>query len=94
MLALRVALIVSAVGISPASNMASAGSHAFHGEYRLYYPSGAAYQVRHYRHGREEGLQQAWTESGELYLNYEVKDGRRYGFVNSKPCSAVEEGRP
>lgn len=59
------------------------------GEYRSWYPSGRPYERRHYVAGREEGLQQAWTEEGELYLNYEVRDGRRFGFVNAAPCEPV-----
>src|SRR6185295_2998386 len=59
------------------------------GEYRTYYESGAPYELRHYVNGREDGLQQSWTETGELYLNYDVKDGRRYGLVNAKPCEPV-----
>jgi len=41
-------------------------------------------------------LQQSWTAGGELYLNYEVRGGRRYGMVNAKPClpaSVVEPNR-
>lgn len=64
---------------------------AFHGEYRTWYPSGAPFEVRHYDHGRESGLQQSWTIDGQLYLNYEVRNGRRYGFVNAKPCVPVAE---
>jgi hypothetical protein len=59
------------------------------GEYRTYYDSGAPYELRHFVNGREEGVQQSWTEGGELYLNYEVRDGRRYGLVNAKPCLTV-----
>lgn len=64
---------------------------AYHGEYRTWHQSGAPYELRHFRHGREEGLQQSWTESGELFLNYEVRNGRRYGFVNARPCDPVAE---
>jgi antitoxin component YwqK of YwqJK toxin-antitoxin module len=55
-------------------------------EYRAYYSSGAPYERRHYASGHEAGLQQSWSEDGALFLNYEVRDGRRYGFVNAKPC--------
>lgn len=60
-------------------------------ERRTYYPSGRAYEVRHFFNGREEGLQQAWTEGGELYINYVMKNGRRYGFINARPCTPVAE---
>lgn len=56
------------------------------GEYRTFTIDGKAYELKHFVDGREDGLQQAWDERGQLYLNYIVKDGRRYGLVNAKPC--------
>ncbi|MGE0865643.1 MAG: toxin-antitoxin system YwqK family antitoxin [Vicinamibacterales bacterium] len=58
---------------------------------RTFYPSGQPYEVRHFRNGQEEGLQQAWTADGTLYINYEMRNGRRYGFINARPCRPVEE---
>ena len=57
-----------------------------HGEYRTWRQDGSPYELRHYEHGRESGLQQSWSDDGRLYLNYEVRNGRRYGFINSMPC--------
>ncbi|MFN7980936.1 MAG: SCO family protein [Vicinamibacterales bacterium] len=65
----------------------------YEGESRTYYENGAPYELRHYVNGREEGLQQSWTESGLLYLNYEVHDGRRFGLVNPSPCNTVGDER-
>lgn len=65
------------------------GDDAFEGEYRGWHKNGRPLEVRHYRDGREDGLQRAWSEDGELYLNYEVRNSRRYGFVNAKPCLPV-----
>jgi antitoxin component YwqK of YwqJK toxin-antitoxin module len=62
---------------------------AFHGSYRSFYPSGRPFERRRFEHGREAGRQQSWTESGELFLNYEVRNGRRYGLVNARPCVPV-----
>ena len=62
---------------------------AHEGVYRTYYASGAPYELRHYANGHEEGVQQSWTETGVLYLNYEVRAGRRYGLVNASPCNTV-----
>ena len=66
----------------------SANFHAdaFDGEYRTWRADGSPYELRHYADGRETGLQQSWDESGRLYLNYEVRNGRRYGFINATPC--------
>jgi len=62
-------------------------------ERRTFYPGGRPFEVRHFFNGREEGLQQAWTEAGELYVNYEMRNGRRYGFINARPCAPVKEKR-
>jgi antitoxin component YwqK of YwqJK toxin-antitoxin module len=59
-------------------------------ERRTFYPDGRPYEVRHFFNGREEGLQQAWAEDGTLYINYEMRNGRRYGFINARPCLPVE----
>lgn len=61
----------------------------YEGEYRTFYESGRRYEVRHYVGGHEQGPQQSWTETGVLYLNYEVQEGRRYGMVNATPCNTV-----
>lgn len=61
----------------------------YDGEYRTFYASGAPYELRHYANGRESGVQQSWSDEGTLYLNYEVRDGRRYGLVNASPCNIV-----
>lgn len=62
-------------------------------ERRTFYPDGRLFEVRHFYNGKEEGLQQAWTEDGTLYINYEMRNGRRYGFINARPCRPVEESR-
>jgi hypothetical protein len=61
----------------------------FHGSYLTYYASGQPFEVRHYVQGREEGRQQSFTETGDLFLNYDVWQGRRYGFLNARPCLPV-----
>jgi hypothetical protein len=70
-----------------------AGSTPTLEERRTFYPNGQPYELRHFFNGREEGRQQAWTEDGTLYINYEMRNGRRYGFINARPCRPVEEQR-
>lgn len=60
------------------------------GEYRAWHANGRLATLKHYVGGRESGMQQAWTDQGELYLNFEVRNGRHYGLINSKPCLPVE----
>jgi antitoxin component YwqK of YwqJK toxin-antitoxin module len=57
-----------------------------HGEHRTFRQNGRPYELRHFDRGRESGLQQSWEEDGTLFLNYEMRNGRRYGFVNASPC--------
>lgn len=59
---------------------------AYHVEARTWYEDGRPYELRHYDNGRESGLQQSRDRDGTLNLNYIVRDGRRYGFVNAYPC--------
>ncbi len=61
-----------------------------HGEYRTFREDGTRYELRHYDQGRESGMQQSWEQDGTLFLNYEVRKGRRYGFVNATPCVPAE----
>lgn len=58
----------------------------YHGEYRTWTEDGKPYELKHFAYGREVGRQQAWDTDGALYLNYEVRDGRKYGMANAKPC--------
>lgn len=60
------------------------------GEYRAWHANGQLAELKHYAQGHEAGLQQAWTDQGELFLNFEVRNGRHYGLVNSKPCVPVQ----
>jgi hypothetical protein len=57
-----------------------------HGEYRTFREDGTPYELRHFDHGRESGVQQSWEADGTLFLNYEMRNGRRYGLVNAAPC--------
>lgn len=65
----------------------------YEGEYRTYYQSGRPYELRHFKAGHEDGVQQSWTESGELYLNYETRGGRHYGLVNAAPCVEADRAK-
>ena len=56
-----------------------------------FYANGKPADHRHFYNGQEQGMQQAWTEDGQLYVNYEMRNGRRYGFINARPCSPVKE---
>lgn len=65
----------------------------YDGAYRTWHDNGHPYERRQFVQGQESGLQQSWMADGALYVNYEVRDGRRYGFVNARPCTPVREAR-
>jgi len=60
------------------------------GEYRAWHANGQLAELKHYAQGHEVGRQQAWTDQGELFLNFDARNGRHYGLVNSKPCMPVQ----
>ena len=62
------------------------------GAYRSWHQNGQLAELKNYVEGREAGSQRAWTAQGELFLNYEARNGRHYGLINSKPCLPVQGG--
>lgn len=60
------------------------------GEYRSWHANGRLAELKHYARGQQTGLQQAWTDRGELFLNFEVRNGRHYGLINARPCLPVQ----
>jgi protein SCO1/2 len=66
---------------------------AYDGEYRSWYANGRPFELRHYVAGHEAGLQQAWSDTGVLYINYEARNGRHYGMENSTPCVSGDPER-
>jgi protein SCO1/2 len=92
-LVLTIVVWAAALAGGPVRPAADAGAMTpmKEGEYRTWHANGQLAEVRRYVSGREAGLQQSWTPEGVLYLNYEVRNGRRYGLVNSRPCAPVED---
>ena len=62
-----------------------------HGEQRFWYPSGELYKVLHLNMGTEEGMQQAFRKNGDLYANYEAKEGRIFGLKKAALCYGLED---
>ena len=87
---LTVVLWVVAVAGGPVGSQAQA-SDVRNGEFRTWHSNGQLAEVRRYVDGREDGLQQSWTADGVLFLNYEVRGGRCYGLVNSRPCLPADD---
>lgn len=62
-----------------------------HGEQRKWYPTGELYKVLQMTMGKEEGIQQAFRENGDLYANYEAKNGRIFGLKKAALCYGLED---
>lgn len=62
-----------------------------HGSQTKWYPSGKVFKKMNYTMGTEEGIQQAFRENGDLYANYEAKDGRIFGLKKTALCFGIED---
>lgn len=62
-----------------------------HGEQLKWYPSGELFKKMHLNKGKEEGLQQAFRENGDLYANYEAKGGRIFGMKKASLCFSLKK---
>ncbi|MEM6326480.1 MAG: toxin-antitoxin system YwqK family antitoxin, partial [Bacteroidota bacterium] len=58
---------------------------------RQWYRSGALFKELHLVEGREDGLQRAWRENGDLYSNYEARDSRIYGLRRATLCYELDD---
>jgi hypothetical protein len=70
---------------------ASYHDDAFDGVYEAWHRTGTMSERREFLRGHEEGRQQMWMADGTLFVNYEMRNGRRFGMVNAKPCLPVGE---
>lgn len=62
-----------------------------HGEQRVWYPSGELFKKLHLNMGKEEGIQQAFRKNGDLYANYEAREGRIFGLKKAALCFGIED---
>ena len=63
----------------------------YNGDYREWYESGKPLKHIHYAEGIDD-RGKGWRENGKLYMNFTVKNGRRYGLNNSNLCYTVSNG--
>lgn len=62
-----------------------------HGEQKKWYSTGEAFIVLNLNMGKEEGMQQAFRKNGDLYANYEAREGRIFGLKKSALCFGLKE---
>lgn len=62
-----------------------------HGKQTKWYATGELFQIRNLQMGIEEGMQQAFRKNGDLYANYEAKNGRIFGLKKASLCFGLED---
>jgi hypothetical protein len=61
----------------------------YDGDFKQWYKNGRLYTIIQYNEGIEKNGK-AWRESGKLYLNYVMRNGRRYGMINPNLCYTLK----
>lgn len=62
-----------------------------HGQQIQWYATGEVFKVMNLNMGREEGMQRAYRKNGDLYANYQAKNGRIFGLKKSALCFGLDE---
>ena len=63
----------------------------YNGDYIEWYKGGQLFKHLHFIAGVDD-WGKAWRQNGKLYMNFAVKNGRRYGLNNSNLCYSVRNG--
>jgi len=64
----------------------------YNGDFTEWYIDGNMMQQIHYQNG-EELSGKGWRPNGKLYMNFVVRNGRRYGLMNANLCYEVKDGK-
>ena len=64
----------------------------YNGDFKEWYETGELGKHIHYVNGVDD-WGKAWRQNGKLYMNFIVKDGRRYGLNNSNLCYTIKNGK-
>ncbi len=64
----------------------------YDGDYKDYYQSGKPLKYIIYQNGNEISGK-GWRENGKLFMNYVMKDKRRYGLMNAQLCYSLQNGK-
>jgi hypothetical protein len=63
------------------------------GVHRQWYVTGGLYTELSFHLDSEDGMQRAFRENGKPYINYEVRNGFKYGLSKSALCVSLQDGR-
>ncbi len=61
----------------------------YNGSFEEYYYSGKPLKKISYNNGNDS-CGKGWRENGKLFMNYIMKDGRRFGLMNAQPCYSLK----
>lgn len=64
----------------------------YNGAFSEWYEEGQTSKIIYYTNGNDDSGK-AWRQNGKLYMNFVVKDGRRYGLNNSNLCYTLKNGK-
>lgn len=62
-----------------------------HGTQKKWYPTGEIFKILNLANGKEEGIQQAYRKNGNLFANYEAREGRIFGLKRAALCFGLED---
>ena len=62
-----------------------------HGIQTKWYPTGEIFKVLNLKNGKEEGMQKGYRKNGDLYANYEAREGRIFGLKKAALCYGLED---
>lgn len=64
----------------------------YNGSFEEYYYTGKPLKKISYYNGNDS-FGTGWRENGKIFMNYIMKDGRRYGVMNAQPCYSLKNER-
>jgi hypothetical protein len=64
----------------------------YDGSFEEYYYIGKPLKKISYYNGNDS-FGTGWRENGKIFMNYIMKDGRRYGVMNAQPCYSLKNER-
>ena len=61
----------------------------YEGHMKTWFDNGQLYQYFNYKDGQETGMERMWKRDGTVMVNYESKNGRKYGLTGVKGCQSL-----
>ncbi len=62
----------------------------YHGTFKEWYENGKPLHVFEYNHGNEVRAI-GWRDNGKTYINFAVRNGKKYGLTNARLCYSLKD---